>query len=238
MHDGILVVNKAQGMTSHDVVELVRHKLGTRQVGHTGTLDPIAEGVLVVLVGRATKFQQAYQRSHKRYQTVIQLGLQTDTGDAWGKALRTAPVPALERAALDSMLASSVGTVTQTPPAFSAVKVRGRPLYWWTRRGQSPPARPRAVTIFSMELLDVDASAGRLTCRIGCSAGTYVRNLAEDIAQRLGTVGHVAALIRETVGPWELRHAVDARRIPDMSPEELLERLQPTEPVHARLPGE
>ena len=223
--EGMLVVNKPQGATSHDVVQLLRRRLGVRRIGHTGTLDPIAEGVLVLLIGRATKFQQRLQSQRKSYETVIRLGVQTDTGDAWGQAGRTAPVPPLERAQLEGILRSLVGPLTQVPPRFSAVKVRGRPLYWWARRGETVEAKPRTIEILSIELLDCQTD--RFRCRIECSSGTYIRSLAETIAERLGTVGHVAQLVRRTVGPWRLEQAVDVPWLSRATLEELRSAIRP-----------
>lgn len=207
MREGMLVVAKPQGMTSHDVVQLLRRRLGLKRIGHTGTLDPIAEGVLILLVGQGTKFQQRLQSQRKSYDALIRLGAQTDTGDAWGQTVRTAAVPPIERAQAEALLRSLVGPLTQVPPRFSAVKVRGRPLYWWARRGETVDAKPRTVEIHAAELLDLQAD--RLSCRIDCSSGTYIRTLAELLAERLGTVGHVAQLTRRAVGSWTLDQAVD-----------------------------
>src|SRR3989338_3342272 len=135
--DGLLLIAKPPGVTSHDVVEVIRRRLGLRRVGHTGTLDPMAEGLLIVLVGRATKHQQALQGHDKVYETVLQLGAQTDTGDATGTVIRTAALPAMDRARLEEVLASFRGPLAPIPPAYSAVKVHGRPAYWWARRRQA-----------------------------------------------------------------------------------------------------
>jgi len=231
MQDGILVVNKFPGMTSHDVVQLARAKLGIRRIGHAGTLDPMAQGVLVLLVGRATKHQKTVQAYRKVYETVIQLGIQTDTGDAWGKPLRTAPVPSLDRANVEAILAASMGSVTQVPPAFSAVKVQGRPLYWWARRGKPLVAKPRTVELFSAELIELDPASVR--CRIACSSGTYIRSLAEAIADELGTVGHVSELIRLSVGPWDLSQALDLCWLATAPAADLWAFVHPVDSAHA-----
>jgi len=225
MPDGLLVVNKARGLTSHDVVQIVRRRFGLRRVGHTGTLDPIAEGVLVVLVGAATRHQQALQSQRKVYETAIQLGTQTDTGDAWGRVVRTASVPPLTVPQIADVLRSCVGRLTQTPPAFSAVKVQGRPLYWWTRHGMPKAVQPRTVEILAIELLEWTPPC--FTCRITCSSGTYVRTLAEEFAARLGTIGHVKGLVRLAVGPWGLTQAVAVPWLHTASDEELRGALQP-----------
>lgn len=225
------MVNKPQGPTSHDVVLLVRRKLGIRQVGHAGTLDPMARGVLVLLVGQATKFQHLAQTHRKRYDAAIQLGIQTNTGDAWGKVIRTADVPSLTPREIQRVLASLVGRLTQVPPPFSAAKVHGRPLYWWSRRGKSLTAKPRTVELFALELLDAEPT--RFRCRIECSSGTYIRNLAETMAERLGTVGHVSDLVRLAVGPWDLAQARDVPWMRAASPVDLRAAMQPPEGIHA-----
>ena len=225
MRDGLLVVNKPQGMTSHDVVALARRRLGTQRIGHSGTLDPMARGVLILLVEGATRYQQAFQTCRKQYDAAIHLGVQTDTADAWGTQTRTAPVPPLARSEVETVLASLVGRLTQIPPVFSAVKVRGRPSYWWARRGTPMVAPPRTVEIMVLELLEL--SPTRLSCRVVCSSGTYIRTLAEAIANRLGTVGHVSELVRRAVGPWGLAHSHEVPWLKIASVEEIRAALQP-----------
>ena len=231
MQDGVLIVNKAKGMTSHDVVQLARRKLKLRRIGHTGTLDPIAEGVLVLLVGRATKAQQQAQTYRKRYEATVRLGIQTDTGDAWGQTRQTAPVPLLARHEVEAVLAAFVGPLVQTPPPFSAVKVQGRPLYWWARKGQHPSVPSRTVQLFAVDLLDL--TGDRLRIRVECSSGTYIRSLAEAIAQRLGTVGHVSELTRLTVGTWELADAISVQQMMDASEHDVWKWIWPLGQVHA-----
>ncbi len=205
MVEGLLLVKKPAGVTSHDVVQILRRKLGLRRIGHAGTLDPMAEGLLVLLVGEATRHQQALQGHEKVYEATIRLGLKTNTGDAMGTPLGTAAVPLLERALISEALASFVGPLSQTPPAFSAVKVHGRPAYWWARRQQSVTLSQRTVQVFELSLLDHGPDS--LAIRVHCSAGTYVRTLAESIAERLGTVGHLTGLVRTRIGAWSLEQA-------------------------------
>lgn len=227
MVSGLLLVNKPQGPTSHDVVEVVRRKLGTRRIGHAGTLDPMAQGLLLLLIGPATKHQQRFQGHDKVYDAVLQLGTQTDTGDATGALVQTAPVPALERHHVAEVLASFQGALSQTPPAYSAVKVRGRPAYWWTRRHQPVVLASRTVQIAELSLLELASS--RLTVRVRCSSGTYVRTLAEAIAQRLGCVGHLTGLVRMSVGHWNLDQASTLDWIAQASPEAVAHRVQSIE---------
>jgi len=229
--DGILIINKSQGMTSHDVVQLARRRLGTRRVGHAGTLDPMAQGVLILVVEGAVKHQQALQAHHKRYDAVIQLGTRTGTGDAWGTPIETAPVPVLSREDVEAVLASCVGRIRQVPPSFSAVKIHGRPLYWWARRGMPLVARARTVEIFRAELVELESASIR--CRIECSSGTYIRSLAETIAERLGTVGHVSKLTRLAVGSWEVSQARDVQWLSTASSKELWAAVYSMEDVHA-----
>lgn len=207
--EGLLLVNKPPGMTSHDVVEIVRRKLGVRRIGHTGTLDPMAQGLLILLVGAATRHQRAFQAHDKAYEARLRLGTQTDTGDAAGKPVRTAPIPALDPRRVAEVLASFQGPLIQTPPAYSAVKVQGRPAYWWARRRHPVTLAARAIRLDELALLECGADAIRF--RVRCSAGTYVRSLAESLAERLGTTGHLDELIRLRVGRWSLD---DAKPLP------------------------
>jgi tRNA pseudouridine55 synthase len=203
--EGILLVHKPPGMTSHDVVEVARRRLAMRRIGHTGTLDPMAEGLLVLLVGAATKRQQDLQTHDKAYDATVQLGIQTDTGDAEGRPVRTVPVPSMDAEMIGRVLREFTGPVTQTPPAYSAVKVGGRPAYWWARRRQPVALKPRTVHVAAMTLLDW--TSPHLRIRVECSSGTYVRALGEAIAQRLGTAGHLTRLVRLRVGAWNLDDA-------------------------------
>jgi tRNA pseudouridine55 synthase len=230
--EGLLLVHKPPGLTSHDVVQVVRHKLGLRRVGHTGTLDPMAEGLLILLAGGATRYQQAFQTHEKLYEAVLRLGLQTDTGDAMGKPLRTAPVPTLDATRVAAVLASFEGPLTQTPPAYSAVKVRGRPAYWWARRQRPVNLEPRVVRLAEIRL--INCGPDTVTFRARCSAGTYVRTLAEVIAERLGTVGHLSGLVRLQVGRFRLEDAKPLDWIRQAAPEEVRRQLRPVTAYEAR----
>jgi tRNA pseudouridine55 synthase len=228
--EGILPVQKPSGVTSHDVVRLVRRKLGVQRVGHTGTLDPMAQGLLILLVGRATKLQQAFQGHDKTYDAVMRLGLQTDTGDALGAPVRTAPVPALTAGQLEAVLASFQGPLLQTPPAYSAVKVQGRPAYWWARRQQPVALSARTVRIHGITLQEFRGDA--MAFRVHCSSGTYIRTLAESIAERAGTVGHLTGLVRLQAGEWRLEEAKPMAWVADASRDEIARELRPV-PVPA-----
>lgn len=234
MFNGILLVNKPPGVTSHDVVQLVRRKLAMRRIGHTGTLDPIAEGLLILLVGPATQYQRIFQAHEKMYEAVVRLGIQTDTADAAGTPTRTAPVPLLDRERVAHVLASFRGPLLQTPPTYSAVKVKGRPAYWWARRRQPVTLAPRVIHLSEMVL--VDCAEETITFRVRCSAGTYVRTLAETIAERLGTVGHLAHLVRLRIGEWAVDDAKPLSWIQDASPALVASQLKPCESSQALTP--
>ena len=195
---GILNVNKPKGWTSHDVVAKVRRLAGQKRVGHAGTLDPMAEGVLPVLLGRATRLADFIQAGRKVYAAVIMLGVATETDDAEGAVLSTSDVPPLSPESLLEALASFEGEILQAPPRYSALKVDGRRAYAVARAGGAVTLAPRRVTIYRVSLLG--CTADRLAIEVECSKGTYIRALARDIAVRLGTVGHLAELRRTRVG--------------------------------------
>lgn len=233
--EGLLLIHKPAGMTSHDVVEVVRHKLGIRQIGHTGTLDPMAEGLLMLLVGKATKQQSLFQRHEKRYEAVLRLGIRTDTGDAAGQAIQTAPVPPVDRERIIDVLSSLRGSMSQTPPAYSAIKVQGRPAYWWARQHRPVTLAARTITVDELEL--VEAQDGVLRFRVRCSAGTYIRTLAEEIARRLETVGHLTKLVRLDIGDWGLAQAKPLSWIREASREAVICELLPVPVAAARHPA-
>jgi len=220
---GLLLVDKPPGPTSHDVVQVLRRKLGVRRIGHAGTLDPMAQGLLVTLIAGATKQQQLLQGHDKIYEAVLRLGVQTNTGDAMGESVRAEPVPPIDCQRAGAVMHSLTGTMMQTPPAFSALKVKGRPAYWWARRKQPVVLKPRPVNILALDLLEWACDS--VAFRVHCSAGTYVRSLAEVMAQRLGTVGHLSRLTRLAVGPLRLEQAHPLQRIVEMSPDVLMKNL-------------
>ena len=223
--EGILLIRKPSGLTSHDVVQVVRRKFNVRRVGHAGTLDPMAEGLLIVLIGRATKQQQAYQAHEKTYEALLRLGTQTDTADATGTVTRTAPIPIFERQRLVEVLRSCEGDLAHRPPAYSAIKVHGRPAYWWARQHQPVLLPERLVRVLELVLVQCDPET--VCFRVRCSAGTYIRTLADAIAERLGTAGHLQALIRLSVGCWTIEQAKPLQWIMDADPTMLAEQLLP-----------
>lgn len=206
MPDGILSVDKPRGMTSHDAVEIVRRASGIRAVGHTGTLDPEANGVLLLCLGRATKFAKVFEVLEKTYWVVLQLGACTDTQDAAGKVVRIRTVPAsLSRGEVESVLRQFTGCLKQTPPMYSALKQGGQRLYRLARQGYTVDRPARDIFVRRLQLLEVRGT--KVTLAVTCSKGTYVRTLGEDIGLALGYGAHVTNLQRCRVGAYALRNA-------------------------------
>ncbi|GAB4528526.1 MAG: tRNA pseudouridine(55) synthase TruB [Anaerolineae bacterium] len=203
---GILNINKPAGMTSHDVVMYVRRLTGQRKVGHAGTLDPMATGVLLLCLGQATRVAEYLMAGRKRYRAVVRLGVSTDTYDAEGVVTRSVHSSDLSQAQILDALAAFQGTIQQVPPPFSAIRQNGQRLYELARRGISVQAPPRTVQIHSISLVAWEAPD--LTLDVTCSPGTYIRSLAHDLGQRLGVGGHLTALTRRASGQWVLENAV------------------------------
>lgn len=207
MISGFLVVDKPAGITSHDVVSVLRALLGLKKVGHTGTLDPFATGVLPMAIGPSTRLIQFLDESKKVYEGRVQLGQSMDTGDHTGQVTDTQPVPAFNQASAQAAATTMEGEQMQTPPSFSAVKVNGKALYKYAREGQPVAAAARSITVHHLRVLNVGEDW--IDIRVVCSRGTYVRVLAEDLSRQLGTVGHLSALRRMASGPFELDGSVD-----------------------------
>lgn len=198
--------------TSHDVVARVRRLTNQKRIGHTGTLDPMASGVLVLCLGLATRLVEYYQGEDKRYYAEIVLGFATDTFDTEGAQTATAPIPPLTRAEVEAALAEFHGVIQQVPPAFSAIKQEGQALYARARRGEAVTVEARPVTFHSIQLLDLHPP-DRLLLSIECSAGAYIRSLAHDLGRRLGTLGTLAVLRRESVGGFTLGEAATLAQV-------------------------
>lgn len=204
--DGVLVVDKPAGLTSFDVVREVRRALGLKKAGHTGTLDPMATGVLPVCLGDATRLAQFITEATKVYEATVRLGATTDTLDAEGRVLEERPVPPLSAALLETALDAFRGTFAQTPPMYSAVRVGGRRLYELARAGETVERAPRQVTVHELLLRDFSANEVRLT--VHASKGFFVRSLAADLGEALGCGAHLTALRRTRSGPFTLAEAV------------------------------
>jgi tRNA pseudouridine55 synthase len=206
--EGILLIDKPAGITSHDAVDLVRRALHTRKVGHAGTLDPPATGLLVVGVGRATRLLRFLGELPKLYEGIAILGVETSTLDAIGEVVRKTDVLVTE-AELRAAMAAFAGEFDQRPPAYSAVKVGGKKLYEAARMGQTLEAPARSVTVYAFNLRRFDPP--RFDFRVRCSGGTYVRSLVDDVGRRLGCGAHLAVLRRTAIGPFRVEDA----RAPD-----------------------
>lgn len=221
--DGVLIIDKPAGMTSHDVVARVRRIVGERRVGHTGTLDPFATGVLIVLVGRATRLAQFLSNSVKEYEAVIRLGFATDTGDVTGKPLTAVAekINPWRKEEIEEALETLRGEIEQVPPMYSAKKLGGKKLYELARRGEEVERKAVRVTIHSLELIDEDRDifpqnidgTTDIQVRVACSAGTYVRTLAEDFGKRIGVGAHVAELQRTKAGSFALTDATTLEQL-------------------------
>lgn len=201
-----LIIDKPAGRTSHDIVAILRAVTGVRRCGHTGTLDPFATGVLPLAFGAATRFVSLLDEREKVYEARIQLGAATRTGDPEGEVCETAPVPALLPAQVRAAMASLTGELLQVPPAYSAIKVDGRPLYEYARAGIAVEVPPRPITVHRW--VQVDQGPDWLDVRVVCSRGTYVRTLGETLARSLGTVGHLTALRRVRSGAFSIEQAL------------------------------
>ena len=209
---GLLLVDKPAKLTSHDVVDAARLLLGTRRIGHTGTLDPAATGLLLLCIGKATRLQQYLLAWEKTYQGEILLGWGTTTYDCEGEALGPPrPVPDLTAAVISELSTRFSGEIQQLPPPYSAKKTGGRKFYELARAGEEVPREPKRVHVHSMEL--EAALPGRLSFKVTCSSGTYLRSLAHDIGETLGCGGHLASLRRVRIGPWLVEDAVNAETV-------------------------
>jgi tRNA pseudouridine55 synthase len=216
---GLLLVDKPAGPTSHDVVQAARRALRQRRIGHTGTLDPAATGLLVLCVGRATRLQQFLLAWPKTYEGEIRLGFATTTYDADGTPVEpTRPAPPLEPERLGELAARFTGDLEQLPPPYSAKKIAGRKFYELAREGQEVPREAKHVRVFAFRLEPVDEEHLRFS--VTCSSGTYVRSLAHDIGEALGCGGHLASLRRVAVGPWQVADGVSAETLANR-PQEL-----------------
>ncbi len=208
---GVLVIDKPVGLTSHDVVQIIRRGTGIRRAGHTGTLDPRASGVLVVLVGPAVRLSEYVSASDKRYQATIRLGAETDTYDSEGTVSQPGPIPDLSEEEFEEMLQQFVGDIDQVPPPFSAVKKKGKKAYELAREGEEVEVESRKISVYSLDLLEW--APPEVVIDVFCSSGTYVRSLAHDLGKAMGTGAHLVGLRRTKSGRFTLRDAVSFRRL-------------------------
>ena len=240
MFDGILIIDKPAGITSHDVVSRLRRILKTKRIGHTGTLDPFATGVLVMLVGKATRLAQFLDKDTKEYEAVVRFGFETDTGDRTGK-----PKPIqnskfkIQKVEIEEVLEIFRGEINQTPPMYSAKKIEGKKLYELARKGIEVEREPVNVTIYELQLMEngklLETENGKwkmendfehetfdVGLRVVCSAGTYIRTLAEDIGKKLGVGAHLAELRRTRAGDFAIEQAVELEKLEEIVSENKL----------------
>lgn len=229
--EGLLVVDKPAGMTSHDVINRVRRVAGLRRVGHAGTLDPLATGVLLVCLGRATRLVEYLVGQPKTYVTTVRLGQTTDTYDADGEVVQERPFAHITPVLITQALAPLRGPIQQKPPIYSAIKKDGQPLYKLARRGEQVEVPLREVTIYELSLLALNLP--EIELEINCSSGTYVRSLAHDLGEALGCGGHVASLRRTAVGNFTAAQAV---ALADLTRDTMGDFLQPMITAVAHLP--
>lgn len=230
--EGVLLVDKPSGITSHDVVHRLRRKLQMKRIGHAGTLDPLATGLLIMLIGKATRISQYLISLDKVYEGEVTLGVTTNSQDAEGEVMETRPVPPLDEAQLRAVMKSFLGDQYQTPPMFSAVKIDGVPLYKLARKGEEIEREPRFIRVAAFEL--VSFASPKLTFRLACTKGTYVRTIAHDLGQKLGGGAHLSALRRTGSGKFDIAQCVTLDAIEALALPEIEKKLLP---VHEAAPS-
>jgi tRNA pseudouridine55 synthase len=208
---GVLLVNKPTGITSHDVIDQLRRILDTRRIGHTGTLDPGADGILLICINQATKVAQFLTEMDKEYQAVIKLGVTTDTYDRAGRVIKTEENLNISIDEIKKAILSFTGRIQQTPPVYSAIKQNGKRLYQYARANQKVEARRREVEIGKLEILGIDIPWVHL--KIACSKGTYIRSLAFDIGEKLGCGAHLFSLCRTRIGPFKWEDSLSLQKV-------------------------
>ena len=205
MLSGSLLINKEIGLTSRQEVNNISHKLGEKKAGHIGTLDPFADGLLIVLLGSSTKISPFLEVMDKTYLATLKLGSKTSTGDLTGEVVETKEIPELTKEEISKVLQGFLGKSKQIPPIFSALKVNGQPMYKYARKGIEIERKPREIEVFKIYLVNFEKD--EITFFVKVSKGTYIRTLGEDIAEKLGTVGHLTKLTRTEIGPYSLMNA-------------------------------
>ena len=210
--DGIIIINKPKNCTSHEVVRKVK-KIFNERVGHTGTLDPNATGVLPLLIGKGTQLSKYLINHDKTYEAVLKLGEKTDTADIEGQVIEKKEVQPskIEKENIEKVLKSLIGKQKQTPPMYSAIKVKGKKLYEYARNGENIEIEPRTIEIYDLQLIHIENN--EITFKVSCSKGTYIRTLCEQIAERLETVGYMKELKRTKVGEFDIQNAVRIEQI-------------------------
>jgi tRNA pseudouridine55 synthase len=223
--DGAILIDKPAGPTSHDVVDVIRRQFGIKKVGHCGTLDPNATGLLIIVLGRGTKLSEKLMSDDKVYEGSIKFGETTNSYDADGEIFETHPVPPLTVEHLNELAATFVGDLMQMPPMFSAIKKDGVPLYKLARKGIEVPREPRLIHIYSFRFTDYREPLGSL--RVACTKGTYVRSLAHDLGQKIGCGAHLATLRRTASGKFDAASATPLDAVLNLTLAELEKKVIP-----------
>lgn len=211
--DGIIIINKEKNYTSHDVVAKVKKILNEKKVGHTGTLDPNATGVLPILLGKGTKLSKYLINHDKTYEVVLKLGTKTDTADGEGNIIDEKQIKKIEESELKRILHSFIGKQTQIPPMYSAIKINGKKLYEYARNKESVNIEPREIEIYNIELLKINND--EIYFKVECSKGTYIRTLCENIAESMDNIGYMKELKRTKVGNFEINDAITLDKLED-----------------------
>ena len=204
---GLILVNKPVGITSFKLVYIIKKKLNVKKVGHCGTLDPLASGLMIVLVGKYTKLQEKFMKQDKVYLATIKLGIRTDSGDLDGKIISQSDYSHIKKIDIKNALNSFIGKISQIPPMYSALKVNGKKLYELARKGITIERKPREITIYNIDFLDFQKDT--FSIRIKCSSGTYIRTLVEDIGKKISTDTVLINLVREEIGNYKLSSAIN-----------------------------
>ena len=212
--DGILIINKHKGCTSHDIVHKIK-KITKEKVGHTGTLDPMATGVLPLLIGKGTLCSKYLIEHDKTYKATLKLGIETDTKDLEGRVIQeqAVDIKILEKSNVENILKSFVGKQEQIPPIYSAIKVDGKKLYEYAREGKEVRIQPRTIEIYDMNLEKIDRDNKEIVFKVSCSKGTYIRTLCENIAEKLETVGYMKDLKRIEVGEFNIKNSITLKEL-------------------------
>lgn len=223
--DGILLIDKEKGKTSFDAVRMIRKILKCKKTGHSGTLDPFATGLLIILLGQGTKLSSYIMGGKKKYRAEIRLGIETDTCDPTGTIVKEAPVPDMGFESITEIIPLFKGVIEQTPPAFSALKVNGERAYKLARKGIEVELKKREVTVYSIDIVDIRLPL--VTLDVSCSAGTYIRSLAADMGRKLGTVAHLRNLRRLSSGLFNVDDALALEKLDSFASENFLSRIIP-----------
>ena len=223
--DGALLIDKPAGPTSHDIVDNIRRQFGIKKVGHCGTLDPNATGLLIILLGRATKLSERLMSDDKVYSGRIKFGETTDSYDTDGKLVASLPVPPMTLDELNESAQSFIGDQMQLPPMVSAVKINGVPLYKLARKGVEVERKPRLIHIYTFRFTRYEEPMGHF--HVSCTKGTYVRTIAHELGQKLGCGGHLATLRRDVSGKYDVADAIEYEEVLKYSESQLVQRVIP-----------